>query len=395
MLLEVASSAMTLSLLVPVSVFFVEIAASLFGRSRSDPGTGRRPRISILMPAHDEAAGVAVSIRSIIPELAAGDRLIVIADNCSDETASIARQEGAEVIVRVNAELRGKGFALDFGLRHLSGEPPEVVIMIDADCRVAPGAIDRLARDCAASSRPVQGLYLMHAVAPAGSKMHIAEFAWLIKNHARPAGLRRLGLPCQLMGTGMAFPWACLESISLASGNIVEDLQLGLDLAKSGTPPQFCPDALVMSTFPSSDEGVRSQRTRWEHGYLSVLFGQAPGLLLRAIISGNLPLLAMTLDLIVPPIAFLTLVTGVLWLLDFTEYSFDHAMFPLGIGTLEVALIAGAVLLAWIKFGRATISLKDFAHLIVYPFIKIPLYFRFVYQRQVNWVRSKRDGETR
>jgi cellulose synthase/poly-beta-1,6-N-acetylglucosamine synthase-like glycosyltransferase len=391
-LIEVLLSAMSLALLVPAGVFFVEIAASLFGRSSNGPSTGRRPRISVLMPAHDEAAGIAASIRSIMPELAAGDRLIVIADNCSDETGSIARQAGAEVIVRENAELRGKGFALDFGLRDLSNDPPEVVIMIDADCSVAAGAIDRLARDCAASSRPVQGLYLMRAVPPAGSKMRIAEFAWLIKNHVRPAGLRRLGLPCQLMGTGMAFPWACLQSISLASGNIVEDLQLGLDLAKSGTPPQFCPDALVLSTFPTSEEGVRTQRTRWEHGYLAVLFGQAPRLLLQAIVSGDLPLLAMTLDLIVPPIAFLTLVAGALWLLGLAQYSADHAMYPFGISTLGVALIAISVFLAWLKFGRATISLKDFANLIVYPIIKVPLYFRFVYRRQVNWVRSKRDS---
>jgi hypothetical protein len=97
----------------------------------------------------------------------------------------------------------------------------------------------------------------------------------------------------------------------------------------------------------------------------------------------------------VPPIAFLTLVTGALWLLGLAQYSFDHALFAFGIGTLDVALIASSVFLAWLEFGRATIALKDFAHLLVYPFIKIPLYFRFVYQRQVNWVRSKRDGETR
>ena len=100
----------------------------------------------------------------------------------------------------------GKGYALDFGLKHLAANPPDIVIIIDADCRVSENAIETMAQACAATGRPVQVLDLM--TAPEGSPINyrVAEFAWRVKNWVRPLGLSALGLPCQLMGTGMAFP---------------------------------------------------------------------------------------------------------------------------------------------------------------------------------------------
>ena len=87
--------------------------------------------------------------------------LLVVADNCTDDTAAVARISGSEVVERRDSERIGKGYALDFGLRHLDSDPPDIVVMVDADCRLAEGAIDRLAAACANTARPVQALYLM------------------------------------------------------------------------------------------------------------------------------------------------------------------------------------------------------------------------------------------
>ena len=86
----------------------------------------------------------------------------------------------------------------------------------------------------------------------------VAEFAFRVKNWVRPLGLRALNLPCQLMGTGMAFPWAVIRSANLASGLAVEDLKLGLDLARAGHPPLFCPSAasIASSQRPSGEPKV-------------------------------------------------------------------------------------------------------------------------------------------
>ena len=96
------------------------------------------------MPAHNESAAIAATLEDIKAQLRAGDRLLVVADNCTDDTAAVARLSGAEVVERQDSERIGKGYALDWGLRHLDKDPPDVVVMIDADCRLAEGAIDRL-----------------------------------------------------------------------------------------------------------------------------------------------------------------------------------------------------------------------------------------------------------
>jgi len=72
-------------------------------------------------------------------------------------------------------------------------------------------------------------------------KDSISALAFLVKNLVRPSGLKQLGFPSLLTGIGMAFPWSIIRSVSLASDNIVEDMQMSLDLAIAGHPTVFCP----------------------------------------------------------------------------------------------------------------------------------------------------------
>ena len=391
--LEILLDAAALSVLLPAVVLFTEIVPALTRAPVAAPAQGERGRIAVLIPAHNESRTIAPALRSILPQLSRADRLLVVADNCSDDTAAIAAAEGAEVIERSDVMHRGKGYALDFGVRHLESNAPDVVLIVDADCQVSQGSIDRLARLCAKTARPVQAVYLMHAGKDAGPAMRIAEFAWLVKNRVRPQGLHRLGLPCQLMGTGMALPWPSIKAATLATGHIVEDLKLGLDLARAGAPPLFCPEALVSSNFPTSAPGIQAQRTRWEHGHLSVILSEAPRLLLESLKSRNANLLAMALDLCVPPLALLILAVGALWTLSAIDYFLTHAILPLAVTTIAAVQIAGSVFLSWAAYGRQTLSFGDLLLGFLYPLRKISLYLRFMFARQMEWVRSKRDGD--
>jgi cellulose synthase/poly-beta-1,6-N-acetylglucosamine synthase-like glycosyltransferase len=380
-------------LLIPGAVLFIEVLLAVTACSVPVFREGNRKRVAVLMPAHNEAAGIATALRTLIPELREFDRLIVIADNCSDETAAIATTEGAEVILRTDAMFRGKGYALDFGVRHLQAAPPDVVVIIDADCRLEPGSLDQLAILCTQTMRPTQGLYLMHAGSGAPLRLRIAEFAWLLKNRVRPEGLNRLGLPCHLMGTGMAFPWSCISAADLATGHIAEDLKLGLDLARAGTPALFCPEALVTSHFPIGAEGVRAQRQRWEHGHLSLILREAPRLFLRSLTPPNAALMALALDLSVPPLALLVLMVAVLWCVTLVFWSLTSFFFPFGATSFGAILIVLSVLLSWRRYGRGIISLIDLGLAVIYPLSKIPLYIRFLLARQTEWIRSKRDED--
>lgn len=374
-----------------VTVLFLQVLMALPAYRPKPLPQGRRPTVCLLVPAHNEADVIAGTLRSIAPQLAEGDRLLVVADNCADETARIARELGAEVIERTDLERRGKGFALDFGIRHMRNDPPEVVIVVDADCQVHPGAIDRLARTCGETGRPVQALDLMLSPAGAGLKTRIAEFAWVVKNQVRPLGYHRMGLPCQLMGTGMALPWALLSQARLGNANIVEDMKLGIDLAVEGFPAIFCPEAQVSSFFPDGKYAEATQRTRWEHGHLSTILQEFPRLLIMAAAKRDIRLLGLALDLAVPPLALLVILLSVVFAFALAGMGMGLSTWPFLLASIALGLLMTAVLLAWHGWGRRVISFADLLTVPFYVLSKITLYLKFWTRRQKAWVRTDRD----
>ncbi len=386
-LLATVLTAAAVLLLVPVAVLLAQVLLA-HGPVRPRPPSGgaRRPRAAVLVPAHDESAGIAASLAAVAPQLLAGDRLLVVADNCTDDTARVAAAAGAEVAERHDTARRGKGYALDFGVRRLAADPPDVVVIVDADCFLQAGALDALVREAAARQRPVQALYLMQSPSPAGLATRIAQFAWVVKNLVRPLGWHRAGLPCQLMGTGMAFPWVQMVDAPLASGHIVEDLQLGLDLAAAGTPPCFC---------PANAAGMAAQRTRWEHGHLGVIAANVPRLLRRAITQRDWPLAALVLDLAVPPLASLVLMLLVTGVVAGLFALAGGSRWPLAIVLVASSGLVGAVLLAWSRHGRHIVSLRELMGVPGYVLGKLPLYARLFKGRQVEWVRTERDDKSR
>src|SRR5439155_17254118 len=158
---NVALTVTALGLCIPVAMFCLEVLLALLPRRRSGfPVLRADASVAVLIPAHDEATVIGATLRTLIPTLPPGARVLVVADNCSDTTATIASECGAEVVERHYATRRGKGFALDFGIQHLASNPPDAVVFLDADCRVAADTVRLLAAAAVASGRPVQGLNL-------------------------------------------------------------------------------------------------------------------------------------------------------------------------------------------------------------------------------------------
>ncbi|CCE09375.1 Glycosyl transferase, family 2 [Bradyrhizobium sp. STM 3843] len=383
-----------------VAVFAAEIIAAVILSRRKHPVPAapsgiQRPPLAVLIPAHNESSGIRPTIADIRAQLLPHDRLLVVADNCSDDTAAMARDAGAEVIERTDLVRRGKGYALDWGVRHLGSRPPAVVIIVDADCRVSEGAIEALASACGSSNRPVQALYLMSAPVNSSINHQVAEFSWRVKNWLRPLGLFVLDLPCQLMGSGMAFPWEVIRTAELASGQIVEDLTLGLDLTLAGHPPLFCPTARIGSTFPTSAKGAQSQRRRWEHGHLDTIMRAAPKLLARACVKRDLDLMAVALDLSVPPVSLLGMLVLAAFGLSLLASLIGGSSIGLWVSAGNLLVFVSAIGIAWLKCGM---DLVPPASLLLIPFYvarKLKLYAQFAFgQVDSQWTRTDRakDG---
>jgi hypothetical protein len=191
----------------------------------------------------------------------------------------------------------------------------------------------------------------------------------------------------------MAFPWSIIRAVNLATGHIVEDLKLGADLALVGKAPLFCRQAEVVSWFPPGEEGQRVQRTRWEHGHLTMIKDYFPRLLWQAIVRRNVLLLAMALDLSVPPLALLALFLVLLESITLAWLVVTGLAAAAVIATISNALFVGSIAVAWRRFGRDIVSGRDLLAVPAYAVRKIPTFLKFFSSRQVEWVRTRRDQE--
>jgi len=391
-LLTIGLTLMTVALAIPILVFLIECIAAWIQKDQHPQILNTPvPEIAILIAAHNEEFGIEATLNTILPQVNFKHQVIVIADNCTDATASIARQLGTTVLERQDLNHQGKGYALDYGLSFLAQNPPDVVVMIDADCHIESGSIAKIAQQAMVKQRPIQSMYLMETPQNPTPKDSISAFAFLVKNWVRPQGLARLGFPCLLTGTGMAFPWSVICQVSLASSNLVEDMQLGIDLALSGASPLFCEDAKTLGILPIQETAAKTQRTRWEHGHLNTLLTQVPPLIVASIRQQRLDLLAIALDLCVPPLALLVLLWTAALMASVGMAIFNISVFPFYCLAFEGILLLIAILLTWFKFGRSILSLKTLLSIPFYILWKLPMYFNFLKKPQQEWVRTQRD----
>jgi len=374
-------------------VFFIEILLSCFVfNSASRKGTSKysSAKSAVLIPAHNEEDVIAATLDSILPQLSLGDEVVVVADNCSDSTIEIAKKYDVTVLERIDKERRGKGYALDFALNYVKGKDFDVILMVDADCILAPGCRDSLVEEALVASRPIQCLYLMHASTNTPSiSQKVSEFAWIIKNKLRPLGLLRLGGPCHLMGTGMAFPAKMLDETELATGCIVEDMKLGLDLAVAGSPPKFLPSALVWSRFPESDSLGEGQKSRWIHGHIEMMLTYTPTLLKEFIKKRDINLLLICLELLIPPLILLLIVNiGVLVLSLFLTIVSGSNVYLLSV--LSMILMGLAVVLAWLIEGRKIVSIRELSTGLLSRLKNSSVYLKFFTDRRKEWNKTSR-----
>jgi hypothetical protein len=196
----------------------------------------------------------------------------------------------------------------------------------------------------------------------------------------------KLNVPCPLVGSGYAIPWHQINLLQF-DDNLVEDLNMGLDLTSMGFGPVFDPHTVIFSDLPSNPHAAQSQRVRWEHGQMHTQWKRVPTLLWQAVKTGRGELLAVALDLSIPPFSLLmvtwALITLSAWMID------SSLWLPLLISGVLTALTLVAT---WRSFGSTMLSLGELACAPLYAVRKLPIYLRFVKSRETRWIRTKRDN---
>jgi cellulose synthase/poly-beta-1,6-N-acetylglucosamine synthase-like glycosyltransferase len=396
---DVIFAGVVLAPLLSICFLYLECISALFYFPRKlvsrkwEEGKGKQPSLAILVPAHNEAKYIASTLECLLSQVKPLDKILVIADNCTDNTAVIARQRGVTVIERQNNQQRGKGYALEYGLEALKDNPPQIVIVVDADCQVTANTIANIAYLSNLNNRPVQATYLMEPATKPNIKEKISAFALLLKNLVRPYGLTQLGLPCTLAGSGMAFPWEVLQQVSLGNSKTVDDIQLTVDLSLAGYSPLYCPEGTVIGRLMQQEEAM-SQKYRWEHGHLSLLLEQVPRLIKESILQRRFELLILALDISIPPLSLLIVVGSIVTAVTLFMLFLGGSSLPLMILSLEATLMVIAVGSAWVKFGKKTLPLLSLLAIPVYLIWKLPIYISWLLNpvnNRSNWRITERD----
>ena len=371
--------------------FAVEVLAGLRPLARKAETQAGKSAAVVIVPAHDEEAVLPASLGPLLNAARGRATVLVVADNCSDRTAAVARGLGAEVIERFDAARRGKGFALDFARQHLRNNPPDVVLIVDADCRIDGDSLARLVEVCGATGRPCQATNLQKPAPDASPPVQLSTFAFYIKNVVRLRGLERLAGRAHLLGTGMAIPWAAFADAELATSSIVEDLKLGQDLARHGYPPMLVEDAAV-SSGAETDQNTLSQRRRWEGGFLQNAFMVGPSMLRASLMKGDLRGLWAALDTMVPPFALLLLLDGVaLVVAAVLSWLLGAGSWPAILLAAVILIALAALCLAWATGGSRFVTIGSLARAPLYILWKLPMYLSFArHGAPKDWQRTGR-----
>lgn len=268
-------------------------------------------RLAVVIPAHNEEASIGACLKSVLacegaPELA---EVHVVADNCSDATAAVARRHGVAVFERHDQERRGKGHALQYAFDRLIDRGFAAFLVIDADTHVEPNLLRECATAFARGAEAVQCPYLVSN--PGGSRSTIQlDLALRAFNLVRPKGRWRLGLSAGILGNGFGVSRAVVERVPYTAHSVVEDLEYHLALVSARIRVEFLASTAVYGVMPEGGTGRSTQRARWEGGRLR-LFRERSIWLAGQVARGRARFIEPLLDLLLLPLAFHTLLLTV------------------------------------------------------------------------------------
>jgi len=339
-------------------------------------------KIAFLVPAHNETATIercVVSLRSVAPGPYVPE-VIVIADNCDDDTAALARAAGARVIERHDLTVRGKGAAIHHAVTLLDPEDHDAYIIIDADTVVDSEFLLVMGREFNAGKEALQCTYLVLNT-DAAPKTRLMNLALLSMNVLRPLGRELLGCSVGIMGNGFGLTKKLLREVPYSANSITEDLEYHLKLIEAGRRVRFVDATRVLADFPVSKEGTETQRARWEGGRF-LIQRQFFLKILGKLLTGRWSMAEPLLELCSLPLSYVVLfLAALVFLPGFTGY-----------GLFGFGVIAAQTLVSVALHGSAQDfqALREVPGYLFWKVVHLPKIL-FTSRKGAAWVRTKRD----
>jgi 1,2-diacylglycerol 3-beta-glucosyltransferase len=390
--LDLALVLFSLPVLVAASYLFL---ATLLSSRLRVPTPSEQRRFRFVVPAHNESAGIASTVKSLLsvdyPRTLFD--VLVVADNCQDDTAAQARSAGATVLERQDAERRGKGYALLLAFSNLPADI-DAVVVVDADTLVSSNLLRAFAARRDQGAVAVQADYAVRNP-NASWRTRLIAIAFGAFHIVRSRARERLGLSCGLRGNGMCFSAALLAEVPHDAFSIVEDVEYGLRLGEAGYRVHYADEAHVYGEMVSSAAAASSQRRRWEEGRKELVRRNGTRLLRAGIAQKNRVLFDLALDLLIPPLSRIAVASvfgaAAAGALSYFAHGATISAGSFGFCVLAVVLY---VFRGWSVSGTGLRGLIDLGLAPMYVIWKASLRLRKASRPTSSWVRTKREQQS-
>ncbi|MDE2347921.1 MAG: glycosyltransferase family 2 protein [Gammaproteobacteria bacterium] len=377
---------------VTVSSAYLLFLTLLSGSTKTPEPSTRSLRFDVIVPAHDEASVISHTVANLKTLDWPPDRfrIVVIADNCTDETADLARSGGAEVLERHDLTRRGKGYALEhaFAASRTAGWA-DAVVVIDADAEVSANLLEAFAARLERGESAVQAHYgVLNPFASWRTRLiTIAKAAFhIVRSRAR----ERVGLSCGIRGNGWCVTHRLLTQVPYRAFSLTEDLEYGVDLGLAGFRVAYADEAHSNADMASNEQVASKQRQRWESGRFQLIRAKTIPLLIAAARRRSLTCLDLAMDLMVLPLSYVVLnAFGLIALAGIFYFVNPRFEIWLWIGCANAAVLMIYVLRGWRLSGIGLQGLADLGRAPGFLAWKVLLMFNR--RKSTEWVRTERE----
>ena len=231
-------------------------------------------RFMAIIPAHNEEAVVGNLIESLKNQTYNKELydIYVIADNCTDNTAKIARDAGAIVYERFDETKKTKGYALNWFLQQKIKEnaPYDAFFVFDADNIVDKNFIKNMNKKLCQGEDVVQGYRDIKNPSDNWITAGYAIFYWQMHRFYHLARYN-IGLSPLLNGTGFMVKFDVIKPQGWDTETLTEDIEFSLKRIIKGKKLGWATDAIVYDEQPTGFRQSWSQRSRWTVGHIQCI----------------------------------------------------------------------------------------------------------------------------